>query len=58
MRVIPMNKKGLTGWLMWAVVFLIIALIAGIRCQPERLEITIREHLAEFTHIKFISRLA
>jgi uncharacterized membrane protein YtjA (UPF0391 family) len=25
-----MNKKGLSGWLFWAVVFLIIALVAGV----------------------------
>jgi uncharacterized membrane protein YtjA (UPF0391 family) len=25
-----MNKKGVTGWLMWAVVFLVVAVIAGI----------------------------
>lgn len=25
-----MNKKGVTGWLIWAVIFLIIALVAGI----------------------------
>ncbi len=25
-----MNKKGLSGWLMWAIVFLIVAIIAGI----------------------------
>ena len=25
-----MDKKGLSGWLMWAVVFLIVAIIAGI----------------------------
>ena len=24
-----MNKKGLSGWLFWAVVFLIVAVIAG-----------------------------
>ncbi len=25
-----MNKKGLTSWLFWAVVFLIIAIVAGV----------------------------
>jgi len=25
-----MNKKGVTGWLMWALVFLVLALIAGV----------------------------
>lgn len=25
-----MNKKGLTGWLVWAIIFLVIALIAGL----------------------------
>jgi uncharacterized membrane protein YtjA (UPF0391 family) len=25
-----MNKKGVTGWLMWAVIFLVIAIIAGL----------------------------
>ena len=25
-----MNKKGVTGWLMWAVVFFIVAIIAGV----------------------------
>jgi len=25
-----MNKKGLSGWLFWAVVFLIVAVVAGI----------------------------
>jgi uncharacterized membrane protein YtjA (UPF0391 family) len=24
------NKKGLTGWLIWAIVFLVIAIVAGI----------------------------
>ncbi len=24
------NKKGVTGWLIWAVVFLIVAIVAGI----------------------------
>jgi len=24
-----MNKKGLSGWLMWALVFLIVAIVAG-----------------------------
>ena len=25
-----MNKKGLSGWLIWAILFLIVAVIAGI----------------------------
>ncbi len=25
-----MNKRGLSGWLVWAIVFLIVALVAGI----------------------------
>lgn len=25
-----MNKKGVTSWLMWAIVFLIVAIVAGI----------------------------
>ncbi|MFA6089640.1 MAG: DUF1328 domain-containing protein [Candidatus Woesearchaeota archaeon] len=25
-----MNKKGLSGWLVWAVTFLILAIVAGI----------------------------
>jgi uncharacterized membrane protein YtjA (UPF0391 family) len=25
-----MNKQGVTGWLMWAVIFLVIAIIAGL----------------------------
>jgi len=25
-----MNKKGLTSWLLWAIVFLIIAIVAGL----------------------------
>jgi uncharacterized membrane protein YtjA (UPF0391 family) len=25
-----MNKKGLSGWLSWAVVFLIVAIVAGL----------------------------
>lgn len=25
-----MNKKGLSGWLFWAVVFLVVALVAGV----------------------------
>ncbi|HSU72580.1 MAG TPA: DUF1328 domain-containing protein [Candidatus Binatia bacterium] len=25
-----MNKKGLSGWLFWAVMFLILAIVAGI----------------------------
>jgi len=25
-----MNKKGLTSWLIWAILFLIVAIIAGI----------------------------
>lgn len=25
-----MNKKGLTGWLVWALVFLVVAIIAGL----------------------------
>lgn len=25
-----MNKKGLSGWLIWAIVFLIVAIITGI----------------------------
>ena len=25
-----MNKKGLTGWLFWAMVFLVLALVSGI----------------------------
>ncbi|RJQ18202.1 DUF1328 domain-containing protein [Candidatus Woesearchaeota archaeon] len=25
-----MNKKGVTGWLIWAILFLIVAIIAGI----------------------------
>ncbi len=25
-----MNKKGLTGWLFWAIMFLILAVVAGI----------------------------
>jgi uncharacterized membrane protein YtjA (UPF0391 family) len=24
------NKKGLTGWLIWAIIFLVIAVVAGI----------------------------
>ena len=27
---VKMNKKGLTGWLFWAVTFLIVAIVAGI----------------------------
>jgi uncharacterized membrane protein YtjA (UPF0391 family) len=25
-----MNKKGVTGWLMWAILFLVVAIVAGI----------------------------
>jgi uncharacterized membrane protein YtjA (UPF0391 family) len=25
-----MNKQGLSGWLFWAVIFLIVALVAGV----------------------------
>jgi len=25
-----MNKKGVTGWLVWAIIFLLIAIVAGI----------------------------
>ncbi|MDD5740682.1 MAG: DUF1328 domain-containing protein [Candidatus Nanoarchaeia archaeon] len=25
-----MNNKGVTGWLIWAIIFLIIAIVAGI----------------------------
>jgi uncharacterized membrane protein YtjA (UPF0391 family) len=25
-----MNKKGVTGWLIWAILFLVVAIIAGI----------------------------
>ncbi len=25
-----MNKKGVTGWLFWAILFLIVAVVAGI----------------------------
>jgi len=25
-----MNKRGLSGWLMWAIVFLVVAVIAGV----------------------------
>lgn len=25
-----MNKKGVTGWLIWAIFFLIVAIVAGI----------------------------
>ena len=25
-----MNKKGVTGWLVWAILFLIVAIVAGI----------------------------
>lgn len=25
-----MNKKAVTGWLVWAIIFLIVALVAGI----------------------------
>ena len=25
-----MNKNGLSGWLLWAIVFLIVAIVAGI----------------------------
>jgi len=25
-----MNKKGLSGWLVWAIIFLIVAIVAGI----------------------------
>jgi uncharacterized membrane protein YtjA (UPF0391 family) len=25
-----MNRKGLSGWLVWAIIFLIIAIVAGI----------------------------
>ena len=25
-----MNKKGLGGWLVWAIIFLVIAIVAGI----------------------------
>ncbi len=25
-----MNRKGLSGWLVWAIVFLVVAIIAGI----------------------------
>lgn len=25
-----MNKKGLSGWLIWAIIFLIVAIVAGI----------------------------
>ncbi len=25
-----MNRKGLSGWLIWAVLFLIVALVAGV----------------------------
>ena len=27
---INMNKRGLSGWLMWAIVFLVVAVIAGV----------------------------
>ena len=30
LRKTKMNKKGLGGWLMWAIVFLILAVVAGI----------------------------
>ena len=25
-----MNKKGLSGWLIWAILFLIVAIVAGV----------------------------
>lgn len=25
-----MNKKGVAGWLMWAIIFLVVAIVAGI----------------------------
>ena len=25
-----MNKKGVTGWLVWAILFLIVAIVAGV----------------------------
>ncbi|MBW6442354.1 DUF1328 domain-containing protein [Patescibacteria group bacterium] len=25
-----MNKKGITGWLIWAILFLVVAIVAGI----------------------------
>jgi len=25
-----MNKRGLSGWLIWAIIFLIVALVAGV----------------------------
>ncbi len=25
-----MNKKGVTGWLIWAIIFLIVAIVAGV----------------------------
>lgn len=25
-----MNKKGVTGWLVWALIFLLIAIVAGV----------------------------
>jgi uncharacterized membrane protein YtjA (UPF0391 family) len=28
--VVKMNKKGLTSWLMWAIVFLIVAVVSGV----------------------------
>jgi uncharacterized membrane protein YtjA (UPF0391 family) len=29
-REITMNKKGVGGWLLWAIIFLIVAIVAGI----------------------------
>jgi uncharacterized membrane protein YtjA (UPF0391 family) len=30
MKNIKANKKGVTGWLIWAIIFLIVAIVAGI----------------------------
>lgn len=30
MNKLEMNKKGLTGWLFWAVIFLVLSIISGI----------------------------